>query len=86
MDDQFGTHRLGGFGAQQAQRDGAIAIGYRVLEAVEGYGLLRRQQWGEYLTVVSTALLFIPEMGELLKHPTGLRWAACCSTRSSSCT
>jgi uncharacterized membrane protein (DUF2068 family) len=65
--------RLGGFGARQAQRDGAIAIGYGVLEAVEGYGLLRRRRWGEYLTVVSTALLFIPEIQELLKHPTGLK-------------
>jgi uncharacterized membrane protein (DUF2068 family) len=40
-----------------------------LLEAVEGYGLLRRRQWGEYLTVVSTALLFVPEIQELLKHP-----------------
>lgn len=65
--------KLGGFGPQQAQQDGAIALGYGVLEAVEGYGLLRRRQWGEYLTVLSTALLFIPEVQELLKHPTGLK-------------
>ncbi len=65
--------KLGGFGPRQVQRDGGIAIGYGVLEAVEGYGLLRRRQWGEYLTVVSTALLFIPEVQELLKHPTGLK-------------
>jgi uncharacterized membrane protein (DUF2068 family) len=64
---------LGGFGPRQAQRDGAIAIGYAALEAVEGYGLFRRRPWGEYLTVVSTALLFIPEIGELVKHPTGLK-------------
>ena len=57
----------------QAQRDGAIAIGYGLMEAVEGYGLLRRQQWAEYLTVVSTALLLFPEVQELLKHPTGLK-------------
>ncbi|MBW0010906.1 MAG: DUF2127 domain-containing protein, partial [Pseudonocardiales bacterium] len=49
--------RLAGFAPRQAQRDGAIAIGYGALEAVEGYGLLRRRRWGEYLTVVSTALL-----------------------------
>jgi uncharacterized membrane protein (DUF2068 family) len=65
--------KLGGFGSRQAQRDGAIAIGYGALEAVEGYGLFRRRRWGEYLTVVSTALLFVPEIGELLKHPTGLK-------------
>ena len=65
--------RLGGFGSRQAQRDGMIAVGYGLLEAVEGYGLFRRREWGEYLTVVSTALLLIPEVEELLKHPTGLK-------------
>ena len=65
--------RLAGFGPRQAQRDGSIAIGYGVLEAVEGYGLLHRRQWAEYLTVVSTALLLFPEVQELLKHPTGLK-------------
>jgi uncharacterized membrane protein (DUF2068 family) len=67
---------LAGLGPRQAQRDGAIAIGYGMMEAVEGYGLLRRRQWAEYLTVVATALLFIPEVQELLKHPTGLKVAA----------
>jgi uncharacterized membrane protein (DUF2068 family) len=68
--------RLAGLGPQQAQRDGAVAIGYGLLEAVEGYGLLRGRQWAEYLTVVATALLFIPEVQELLKHPTGLKVGA----------
>ena len=67
---------LAGFGPRQAQRDGAIAIGYGALEAVEGYGLLRHRRWGEYLTVVATALLFIPELQELMKHPTGLKVGA----------
>jgi uncharacterized membrane protein (DUF2068 family) len=62
-----------GFGPHQAQRYGAIAIGYGLLEAVEGYGLLRRRRWGEYLTVVSTAVLIVPEVQELLKSPTGLK-------------
>lgn len=65
--------RLAGFGRRQIQRDGAIAMGYGLLEAVEGYGLFRRRQWGEYLTVVSTALLLFPEVQELAKHPTGLK-------------
>jgi uncharacterized membrane protein (DUF2068 family) len=65
--------RLAGFAPRHAKRDGAIAIGYGVLEAVEGYGLLHRRPWGEYLTVVSTALLLIPEVQELLKHPTGFK-------------
>lgn len=68
--------RLSGFAPGRAQRYGAIALGYGALEAVEGYGLLRHRPWGEYLTVVSTALLFIPEIQELLKHPTGLKVGA----------
>ena len=67
---------LAGLGPRQVQRDGAIALGYGTLEAVEGYGLLRRRRWGEYLTVVATALLFIPEIQELIKHPTGLKVCA----------
>jgi uncharacterized membrane protein (DUF2068 family) len=39
----------------------------------KGYGLLRRRRWGEYLTIVSTALLIAPEITELLKHPIGLK-------------
>jgi Predicted membrane protein (DUF2127) len=62
-----------GFGPRQAQRDGAIAIAYGALEAAEGYGLLRRRSWDEYLTIVSTAVLLIPEIQELFKHPTGLK-------------
>lgn len=65
--------RLAGFGPRQAQRDGSIAIGYGLLEAVEGYGLLRRRQWAEYLTVISTAVLLVPEVQELIKHLTGLK-------------
>ncbi|MEO7195392.1 MAG: DUF2127 domain-containing protein [Pseudonocardiaceae bacterium] len=68
--------RLGGFAPRRVQRFGVIAIGYGALEAVEGYGLFRRRRWGEYLTVVSTALLFIPEVQELLKHPTWLKAGA----------
>jgi uncharacterized membrane protein (DUF2068 family) len=64
---------LGGFGPRQALRDGVIAAGYGLLEAVESYGLFRRRRWGEYLTIVSTALLLIPEVQELSKHPTGLK-------------
>ncbi len=64
---------LARFGPRQVERGGEIAIGYGLLEAVEGYGLLRRRQWGEYLTVVSTALLFVPEVHELLTRPTGLK-------------
>jgi uncharacterized membrane protein (DUF2068 family) len=37
--------RLAEFGPRQAQRDGGITLAYGVLEAVEGYGLLRRRSW-----------------------------------------
>jgi uncharacterized membrane protein (DUF2068 family) len=68
--------KLAGFGPRKAQRDGGIAVGYGLLEAVEAYGLLRRREWGEYLTVVSTALLFIPEVQELLSKPSLLKVCA----------
>lgn len=68
--------RLAGFGPRQAYRDATIAIGYGVLEAIEGYGLFRRRRWGEYLTIVSTALLLIPEVQELFKHPTSFKVGA----------
>jgi uncharacterized membrane protein (DUF2068 family) len=55
---------------------GIIAIAYGVLEGVEGYGLWRRRPWAEYLTVVATSLLFIPEIDEIAKSPTFLKAAA----------
>jgi uncharacterized membrane protein (DUF2068 family) len=60
-------------GPQQYSGTGRLPLGYGTLEAVEGYGLLRRRRWGEYLTVLATALLFIPEIQELIKHPIGLK-------------
>ena len=41
--------------------------------SIEGYGLFRRRRWGEYLTIISTALLLVPEIQELHKHPTWLK-------------
>jgi uncharacterized membrane protein (DUF2068 family) len=55
---------------------GIIAIAYGVLEGVEGYGLFRRRTWAEYLTVVATSLLFIPEVDELAKSATALKIGA----------
>lgn len=54
---------------------GIVALGYGALEAVEGYGLLRRRRWAEYLTIFATSLLFIPEIWELAKKPTPLKVA-----------
>ncbi|HEU0318110.1 MAG TPA: DUF2127 domain-containing protein [Solirubrobacteraceae bacterium] len=55
---------------------GVVAIGYGILEGVEGYGLWRRRRWAEYLTVVATGLLFIPEIYELIKRATAGKAAA----------
>ena len=52
---------------------GIVALGYGALEGIEGYGLLRRRPWAEYLTIISTSLLFIPEIWELTKKPTPLK-------------
>jgi uncharacterized membrane protein (DUF2068 family) len=53
-----------------------IAIAYGILEGVESYGLWRRRRWAEYLTIVATALLLIPEIDELIRRPTALKAAA----------
>jgi uncharacterized membrane protein (DUF2068 family) len=55
---------------------GIVAIGYGILEGVEGYGLFRRRTWAEYLTIVATSLLFIPEIVELTKSLTPLKIGA----------
>src|SRR2546428_13629266 len=48
---------------------GAVAIGYGVLELVEGVGLWLDQLWAEYLTVVATSLLIPFELYEFAIHP-----------------
>jgi uncharacterized membrane protein (DUF2068 family) len=55
---------------------GIVAVAYGILEAVEGYGLWLRRRWAEYLTVVATSLLFIPEIYELTKRTTPLKVGA----------
>jgi uncharacterized membrane protein (DUF2068 family) len=55
---------------------GAAALGYGVLEGVEAYGLWTRKRWGEWLTVLATSLLFIPEIWELTKSASVLKVGA----------
>jgi uncharacterized membrane protein (DUF2068 family) len=55
---------------------GLAAIGYAILEGAEAYGLFTRRRWGEWLTVVATSLLFIPEVWELTKSATPLKVGA----------
>lgn len=55
---------------------GVLAIGYGALEGVESYGLWHRRRWGEWLTVLATSLLLIPEVWELTKSISVLKAGA----------
>jgi uncharacterized membrane protein (DUF2068 family) len=55
---------------------GLVALAYGALEGAEGYGLWRRRRWGEWLTVLATSLLLIPEVWELTKSTTALKLGA----------
>jgi uncharacterized membrane protein (DUF2068 family) len=55
---------------------GLVAVGYGALEGAEAYGLFTRRRWGEWLTVVATSLLFIPEIWELTKSASFLKVGA----------
>lgn len=50
-----------------------FALGYGVLELVEGTGLWLDQLWAEYLTVIATSLLIPFELYELVHHPSVLK-------------
>ena len=52
---------------------GAGAIGYGVLELVEGVGLLRQRRWAEYLTVFATCIFVPLEIWEIARHATLLK-------------
>jgi uncharacterized membrane protein (DUF2068 family) len=55
---------------------GVVALVYAALEGAEAYGLWRRRRWGEWLTVLATSLLLIPEIWELTKSATPLKVGA----------
>jgi len=55
---------------------GLIALGYAALEGTEAYGLWNRRLWAEWLTVLATSLLLIPEVWELTKSTTLLKVGA----------
>jgi uncharacterized membrane protein (DUF2068 family) len=50
-----------------------FALGYGLLELVEGTGLWLDQLWAEYLTVIATSLLIPFELYELVLHPSALK-------------
>ena len=67
---------LGKLHAHQDLVFGVAALAYGILEGTEAYGLFTRRRWGEWLTVVATSLLFIPEIWELTKSATFLKVGA----------
>ena len=62
--------------ARRSEVFGTVALAYAVLEGAEAYGLWRRRVWGEWLTLLATSLLLIPEVWELTKSTTPLKVAA----------
>jgi uncharacterized membrane protein (DUF2068 family) len=52
---------------------GLVLVGYAVLEATEAVGLWLARRWAEYLTLVATAVLLIPESYELTRRVVPLK-------------
>ena len=52
---------------------GVVLAGYALLEGVEGVGLWWGRRWAEYLTLIATGLLLIPEVYELLHTVSALK-------------
>ena len=69
-------HKLHGISSHRYAVYGVIALAYGALEAAEGYGLWRRRRWGEYLTILATSLLFIPEIWEIANKASPLKVGA----------
>jgi uncharacterized membrane protein (DUF2068 family) len=69
-------HKLHAISANHYAVYGIIALAYGALEAAEGYGLWRRRRWAEYLTVLATSLLFIPEIWEIANKASPLKVGA----------
>jgi uncharacterized membrane protein (DUF2068 family) len=55
---------------------GVGAILYGILEGFEGFGLILRRRWAEYLVVVATVAFIPVEIDELLRKPTLIKAAA----------
>ena len=64
---------IAALGHHQVALIGALALGYGLLEVVEGVGLWFRKRWAEWLTVVVTSLLIPFEIYELVRRPSPLK-------------
>jgi len=69
-------HKLHAISSSRFAVYGIIALAYGALEAAEGYGLWRRRRWAEYLTVLATSLLFVPEIWEIASKASPLKIGA----------
>jgi len=69
-------HDAAKLNASKAFLFGIVALGYAALEGTEAYGLWNRRRWGEWLTVLATSLLLIPEVWALTKSATLLKVGA----------
>lgn len=67
--------KLGSLSHHEVTLSGIGALGYGVLELVEGVGLFLRKRWAEWLTVVATSLLVPLEIYELANKPSWLKAA-----------
>ena len=52
---------------------GVVALAYGALEGVKAYGLWMQRRWGEWLTVLATSLMLVPEIWELTKSATVIK-------------
>lgn len=69
-------HDAAKLNASKAFLFGIVALAYAALEGTEAYGLWNRRRWAEWLTVLATSLLLIPEVWELTKSATLLKVGA----------
>jgi uncharacterized membrane protein (DUF2068 family) len=61
------------FGTSSPRERDVIAVGailYGLLEAFEGFGLLLRRRWAEYLVLIATSGFLPLEIDEIVRKPT----------------
>jgi uncharacterized membrane protein (DUF2068 family) len=61
---------------KQLKELSGLGAGYALLFLIEGIGLLLRQRWAEWLTIIATSSLMPLEVYALIKDFTGLRLLA----------
>jgi uncharacterized membrane protein (DUF2068 family) len=69
-------HTVLSLGDRRLEALSAGMFAYAALFVVEGVGLMLRERWAEYLTVIVTASFVPLELYEIARHPTAIRVAA----------